>query len=266
MTSRVDKARQAYETRDIEATKTVHTKNAINVAKEKHTKERGKYLGNFVYGALDGIVTTFAVVSGVEGAKLSYDIVLILGFANLFGDGVSMALGDYLSEKSKRDYIKKERERETWEVDNVPEGERQEIRAIYAKKGFSGKNLDNAVKVITSDKKRWVDTMMHEELGLTYDEGKTPLMSSIVTFSSFVFIGFIPVMAFVLALILPKLITNPFLISALLTGIALFTVGAMRTWVTGLKWYRSGIEMLFVGSIAAFAAYLVGFLLKGLGV
>jgi len=262
---RLEKARDAYKTKDLEATKEAHSKKVIQAAKEEHTRERGKYLGDFVYGALDGMVTTFAVVSGVEGAKLSSSVVLILGFANLFGDGISMALGNYLSTKSELDYIKKERERESWEVDNVPDGEREEIRQIFKKKGFEGKDLDRAVEVITSDKKRWVDTMMHEELGLNVED-KNPLKSALTTFGAFAIAGFLPLLAFVVAIIFPNIFSNTFFISAIITGVAMFSVGAMRSWVTGMKWYRSGIEMLFVGSIAASAAYLVGFLLKGLGV
>jgi vacuolar iron transporter family protein len=264
-TDRLEKARSAYKKKDIEATKDAHSAKAIKFAKEEHTKEKGKYIGDLVYGALDGMVTTFAVVSGVEGAKLSSTIVLILGFANLFGDGVSMALGNYLSTKSEKDYVKKERERETWEVDNVPEGEREEIRVIFRKKGFEGKDLERAVKIITSDKKRWVDTMMHEELGLDTEE-KNPLKSSLATFFAFVIAGLIPILSFILVSIIPGLTINTFFTAVILTAVALFCVGAMRSLVTGINWMRSGIEMLIVGSIAASAAYLVGFLLKGLGV
>jgi vacuolar iron transporter family protein len=261
---RLKKARDAYSKKDIDSTKQAHSKDAIKFAKEEHTKEKGKYLGDIVYGGLDGTVTTFAVVSGVVGANLSSGVVLILGFANLIGDGISMALGNYLSTKSEKEYIRKERQREEWEVDNVPEGEREEIKMIYARKGFTGKDLDNAVKIITSDRKRWVDTMMHEELHLEEDD-KSPIKSASATFFSFFFIGFIPLISFVLSAI-TGISMNTFLISVILSALALFVVGAMRTFVTGLKWYRSGIEMLFVGSIAAGAAYLVGFLLKSMGI
>src|SRR3990167_3851714 len=109
--NRIERAQEAYKTKYLTLSKLAHTKGAIKRASEEHQKERGKYLGDYVYGALDGIVTTFAVVSGVEGAKLSSSIVLILGFANLIGDGVSMGVGNYLSTKSELDYIKKERKR-----------------------------------------------------------------------------------------------------------------------------------------------------------
>lgn len=121
---------------------------------------------DFVYGATDGAVTTFAVVAGVIGAALSPSIVLILGFANLFADGFSMAIGNYLGSKSQREFIEKERKKEEWEIDNLVEQEKQEIKDIYMKKGFKAELLDEIVNVITSRRKVWIDTMMREELGL----------------------------------------------------------------------------------------------------
>ncbi|AJF62085.1 TPA: hypothetical protein HA239_05495 [Candidatus Woesearchaeota archaeon] len=259
---RVKKAQEAYEKGDIESTKKVHTKDAIEHAENHKT---GKHLGDFVYGALDGIVTTFAVVSGVEGAQLSSSIILILGFANLLGDGVSMGVGNYLSTKSELDYIKKERKREEWEIENYPEGEKMEIRHIFHKKGFRGKDLDRATGIVTSDKKIWVDTMMTEELGLVEEE-KTPVISGLATFTAFVIAGFIPLLAFVLKILIPSLTIDLFMVSIFLTGLALFVVGAMRSLVTRLSWLRSGLEMLFVGGITALVAYGVGFFLRGLGV
>ena len=112
---------------------------------------------DFIYGAFDGSVTTFAVVAGAIGASLSPMVVVILGFANLFADGFSMAVGNYQAVRARSEYIQKERKREEWEIDNMEESEKQEIRDIYAKKGFTAELLDEIVKVITSRRKVWVD-------------------------------------------------------------------------------------------------------------
>jgi VIT1/CCC1 family predicted Fe2+/Mn2+ transporter len=114
---------------------------------------------DFVYGATDGAVTIFAVVAGVIGASLSPSIVLILGFANLFADGFSMAIGNYLGTKARAEYIEKQRKREEWEIDNLVDQEKQEIRDIYKNKGFKEELLGEIVRVITSKRKTWVDTM-----------------------------------------------------------------------------------------------------------
>ncbi len=259
--TRVENAIKAYKKRDLESTKKAHTKEAIS--NEEHTKDRGKYVKDLVYGALDGTVTTFAVVSGVQGASLSHSIVLILGFANLIGDGLSMAIGNYLGTKSELEYIKEERKREEWEIENYPKGEVEEIRHIFEKKGFKGKDLERAVKIVTSDKKVWVDTMMLEELGLT-SEDKTPFLSGLATFIAFITAGFIPLIAFVVSLAYP--LSYVFEISIALTAVVLFTAGALRSLVIGRNWFKAGMEMLFVGGIAAAAAYFVGYALRGLGV
>jgi len=120
--SRVQRVREAYTRGDVETQKRLHSPDEIG--KEPwHKTEQGKYIGQAVYGASDGIVTTFAAISGVAGASLDPKIALIIGLANLFADGLSMAIGDYLSEKSERDYLESERERETWEVEHIPEAE-----------------------------------------------------------------------------------------------------------------------------------------------
>jgi VIT1/CCC1 family predicted Fe2+/Mn2+ transporter len=101
-------------------------------------------------------VTTFAFVAVIIGASLSPSIVLILGFANLFADGFSMAIGNYLGTKAQAEYIDKQRKREEWEIDNLVEQEKQEIRDIYKNKGFREELLEEIVRVITSKRKIWV--------------------------------------------------------------------------------------------------------------
>ena len=114
MASRVQKARKAFDNKDIKLAKEAHSKKSIE--KSVHGPEShvttGQYLGEFVYGAIDGTITTFAVVAGAAGASLSSGVVIILGFANLLADGFSMACGNFLSERTQKDYIEKERKRE----------------------------------------------------------------------------------------------------------------------------------------------------------
>ncbi|MBI4440418.1 VIT1/CCC1 transporter family protein [Candidatus Woesearchaeota archaeon] len=262
LTERLDKAREAFLGKDLEKAKAAHSENSIKKHLEQH-KRGGRYIGDLVYGALDGIITTFAVVSGVAGASLSSAIVLILGFANLFGDGISMAIGNYLSTKSESEFYKRERSREEWEVENYPKGEIAEVRAIYSKKGFRGKQLEQMVKLVTSNRKVWIDTMMSEELGLI-EETKTPLRGASSTFFAFVVAGFTPLIPFVLSIAFPSFLAYAFAASIVLTFVVLYVVGAFRSYVTHIKWWKSGLEMLIVGSLAAGVAYMVGFALKGI--
>ena len=260
MPTRIQKARSAYRSKSIDELKKSHT--AKSISKEQHGTS-GSYVGDFVYGAIDGSVTTFAVVSGVAGALLSPSVVIILGLANLFGDGFSMAIGNYLSSKSNIEFVQRERKREEWEVENYPKGEIEEIREIFRKKGFKGKDLENAVKVITSNKKVWVDTMMADELKLP-EEHTSPVKKGTVTFVSFLLVGSIPLIPYFLAMVSPIIKESVYQLSAIMTFFAFFFIGSAKTYVTQKSWLKSGLETLLVGGIAAVIAYTVGYLLRGL--
>ena len=231
------------------------------LSEKLHQSFGGRYIKDIVYGANDGIITTFAVVSGVAGAALSIKTVLILGFANLIADGISMGASNYLGSRSKEHYYKREKEMERWEVDNLPEDEREEIRRIYAKKGFAGEDLDRAVAIITSDKNRWVDVMMKEELGLIQEPSCQAWKSGVATFIAFVIAGFMPLVSYLFVGRLDGV--SPFALSIIITGVSLFAVGSARSFITKHSWWRSGLEMFIVGLLAASAAYGVGAFLKG---
>lgn len=222
-------------------------------------------LEDFVYGATDGAVTTFAVVAGVIGASLSPSIVLILGFANLLADGLSMAVGNYLAAKTRLEYLQKVRRREEWEIDNLVEQEKQEIRDIYAKKGFKEELLEEIVRIITSRRKVWVDTMMREELGLVEDSSRQPLHTAITTFVAFNLVGLIPLLPFVAMFIAGFVVistSDAFTYSIVLTGVAFFLIGSIKGRIVQKPMIRSAISTLLIGGIAASVAFLVGYLLS----
>lgn len=225
-----------------------------------HQRFGGTYIRDLVYGANDGIITTFAVVAGVAGASLSSTIVLVLGFANLLADGLAMALGNYLGTKSEADYITSERAMESWEIDHLPQEETAEIREIYRHKGFSGKDLDHAVSIITADKTRWLNEMMTSELHLIPEFDAHPAKKGLATFIAFTTAGVLPLIPYVFSHVFNYSL-DARRYSLIATGIALFLVGSARTIITRRHPLRSGLEMLFVGGLAASAAYLVGYLL-----
>jgi VIT1/CCC1 family predicted Fe2+/Mn2+ transporter len=261
ITRSLDKAREAWLRRDPAASRAAHGASAT-MPPERHASA-GKYIKSLIYGGLDGIITTFAVVAGVEGAALSAGVVLILGFANLVADGLSMAIGDYLSTKSEREYQKAERAREEWEVENYPEGEKQELRELYEGKGIPETDARQLVDTLARHPRAWVDIMMVEELGILPGE-ESPLKNALTTFVSFAVFGFIPLIATILARFVPFLAASAFPVSIGLVGLTLFVLGAVKTKVTGRPWLASGLETLLVGGITAAAAWVVGKLLGGL--
>ena len=223
-----------------------------------HRHTAGKYIGDFIYGANDGIITTFAVIAGSFGASLAPIVIIILGFANLLADGLSMGASNFLGRKSEQDYARAQRQKEEWEIDHLREIEIEEIREIYERKGFSGKDLKRAVEIITSDRKIWLDTMMRDELNIIEETDNDPVRHGIATFASFVVAGLFP--------LLPYLVPNmpsPFLLSILVGGITLFFLGSLRSLVTTVSWLKGGLEVLAIGSVAAIAAYMVGKIVEG---
>jgi len=165
-----------------------------------------RYLAEFVYGGLDGAITTFAIVAGAMGASLDAAIVLILGFSNLFADGFSMAVSNYLSTKSGR-----------------------ELEARHKHKSYHLKN---------------------------------PKKTALATFSFFLIIGFIPLLSFVAAPGIPIVDANKFLLSFVLTGVALLIVGAFKGKVIGKHFVKSALETFMIGGIAAGIAFAVGYFLR----
>lgn len=215
------------------------------------------YISEFVYGGIDGVITTFAIVAGAAGANADIYWVLIFGFANLIADGFSMSVGNYFAVKAERDNYEKHKEIEYWEIENLREREIEEVREIYEAKGFKGELLDKVVEVITADKDVWVDTMMKEELEMTKDD-KTASNTAFATFLSFNIIGIIPLLSYVAAILLKLKHDNLFLISCLSTAAALMFVGYLKSKVTEKPPMKGVLETLLLGGLAAFLAYYVG--------
>lgn len=219
-----------------------------------------EYLGEFVYGAIDGTVTTFAVVAGASGAQLGASVVIILGLANLVADGLSMAVSAYLAAKSEKDLYRRER-RTIAEALSDPTEERQLIKQIYRKRGFSGKVLNQIIETIHTDRKQFVDVVMVEEKQML-PETRPPAKIGIYTFIAFITVGSVPLLAYVFNAISNANLTHLFLISSILTVLAFMAIGFLKSKVTHSSRPRAITETLVLGTLAAAFSYILGYLLE----
>lgn len=226
-----------------------HSPDAIR--QRLHEGPSSSFLRDWIYGGIDGAVTTFAVVSGVAGASLSAKVIVILGIANLVADGFSMAVGNYSGTQSERDELDHLRQVERRHIELVPEGEKEEIRQIFAAKGLEGSNLEHVVEAITEDRERWVETMIQEEYGLTRHV-RSPFMAGFNTFLAFQVCGIVPLLPYLLGL------EDPFTAAIVMTCLVFFLIGCVRSRWAPVSWWRAGLGTLAMGGAAAALAYGIG--------
>lgn len=215
------------------------------------------YLRDWVYGGIDGTVTTFAVVAGVSGAELSPSVAIILGVANLLADGFSMAAANYSGTKAELDDYRRLRLLEERGIAVHPEAEREEIRRIFAAKGLRGVPLEALVDAVTSDRKLWVDTLLQEGHGLGAAV-RPPLKAAAMTFLAFVVCGSVPLMPFLFGA------SGSALLATAMTGVVFFLIGSAKSLWSTQSWLASGLETTTIGLVAAGLAYGIGWALSGL--
>ncbi len=230
-----------------------HTQQAIRARLARGP--RSNYLRDWIYGGIDGAVTTFAIVAGVAGADLAATVVLVLGFANLLADGFAMAASNYSGTKAERDDYDRVLGIERKHIALVPDGEREEIRQIFAGKGFSGDDLERIVNVITSDRALWAQTMAVEEYGLS-PAVRSPVLAALSTFAAFIICGLVPLATYLSA--------GGLISCVVAAGATFFGVGAIKSRWSPTAWWRSGLETFVIGMTAAAVAFGVGFGLRTL--
>lgn len=233
-----------------------HDHDPASIRARLAAANRPNYLRDWIYGGIDGAVTTFAIAAGVVGAGLQSYIVIILGLANLLADGFSMAASNYLGTRAERDEVAQLREMERRHIRVAPEGERSEIREILRAKGLEGDVLESAVQAVTSNPGTWVDMMLTEEHGVSRQQ-KSPLKAGASTFAAFVLCGSLPLAPFAIGA------ERAFFWACLLVGLTFFLIGAAKSMWSLMPWWRSGIETLAIGASAAGLAYLAGHVLQG---
>jgi predicted membrane protein (TIGR00267 family) len=225
---------------------------------ELHRIGRGELFKNLILGGQDGLVNILGILLGVAVATQSTSMVLLAGLAATFAESVSMAAVAYTSSRAEVEHYEAEIARELWEIDNVPDKERQEIEQIYKEKGFSGKLLQQVVDKIISNRKVWLKTMMKDELKLEDPrDGMSPLKQSILVGVSAIVGSLIPISPF---FFFP--VSSAILLSVVISFVLLFVFGAYKSHLTSGKWLHGGFELMLIGGAAALTGYFVGSLFQ----
>jgi len=257
----LEKAKEAFEIQDTELSKQAHKPHG---KKEPHGGQASEYIESVVFGGLDGIITTFAVVAAAVASQLSYGTILIVGFANLLGDAIGMAIGDYLSSVAENDHEKSERKREQWEMDNVPELEKKEMIEVYKNKGMSELDAKTVVELLFQSKNAFLDVMMIEELKMLPSENDGAWKGALVTFGSFMVLGGLPMLPYLFSAKYTQQASRDvvFWVAVGLFTLSLYILGAFKGKITGKKWWLTGFTMLLNGGVTTVFAYFVGYLLQ----
>jgi VIT1/CCC1 family predicted Fe2+/Mn2+ transporter len=226
--------------------------------RERH--RRTNSLRDVILGGQDGLVNILGIILGVIAGGGSNTVLLTAGFAAAITESISMGAVGYTSAVSQRDYYQAEREREVAEIETMPEAERQEIRDIYAAKGFSGDLLDAVVDTITANRDSWLATMMDEELHLQPVQTADIFRSAVVITIATLIGHLIPLLPFVWLARAPALI-----LAIALSAAVLFGVGVYSALTLVGDWRKSGLKMLLIGLGAAGIGFLIGNLFHAAG-
>lgn len=256
-------ARKAYDGLDADASKNYHdTRHTQTQSTEMHQTEGG-YLKPLIFGGLDGILTSFAIVAGAAGGSMPVPVVLVLGFSNIFADALAMGVGEFLSSKAENEWILSERRRENWELENYPDGEIREMIDIYESRGMSRKDATQVIETMSKYKDFFVDVMMAEELKLQVPEEDHKIESmkeGVVMFCSFASFGSLPLLGYVvIPALFPQLGEEVlFTAACVVTGLVLFGMGCVKSIFSAANWFICGLETFLLGGACATVAYTIG--------
>jgi VIT1/CCC1 family predicted Fe2+/Mn2+ transporter len=215
---------------------------------------------DIVIGMSDGLTVPFALAAGISGAIASSHIVVTAGIAEVAAGAIAMALGGYLAARTDAEHYRSEERRESDEVENIPEAERAEVRAIFASYGLDGSVLDAATDAISSDRKRWIDFMMQWELGLERPDPTRAFKSGATIGASYVIGGLIPLLPYMLIAESARARAT----SAVLTMIALAIFGGVKGRLTGGSPWKSALQTVLIGGVASGVAFLLAKAVQGL--
>jgi predicted membrane protein (TIGR00267 family) len=217
-------------------------------------------LRDVILGGQDGLVNILGIILGVIAGSGSKTVLLSTGFAAAITESISMGAVGYTSSTAQRDYYRAEQAREGTDIDTTPQAERQEIRDIYAAKGFTADLLDRVVETITANRGQWLATVMDEELHLQPVATSDILRSSFTIFLATLVGHLIPLVPFVWLARTPALY-----LAIVLSALVLFAVGVYSAVTLVGNWRTGGLRMMAIGLGAAGIGFLIGRLFQAAG-
>ena len=216
-----------------------------------HTDVSGGWLRAAVFGAMDGLVTNIALISGVGGGGAGRHVIILTGMAGLVAGAFSMALGEFASVGTQNEAVANEVAVEREEIRRHPLAEEAELVEMYQEMGLSQKTAEAMAREVHADPELAVKVHVAQELGVDVDEQPSPWTAAISSFLCFAVGGVIPLLPFLLG-------SSSLGIGLLVGAVGLFVVGALTSRFTTRGWLFSGLRQLAFGVIAAGATYLVG--------
>jgi VIT1/CCC1 family predicted Fe2+/Mn2+ transporter len=215
---------------------------------------RGRAIRDVVYAIDTGLVTTVSFIAGVSASLVTIERIIIAGLIQIISGMLAIFFGSYISTKAQKSFFENQIERERREIEEDPAKETEEIREIFSEMGFSKDEQEIAVKHITSNKETWLKFMVQEEIGISPGLIDNPNQIGVISAISFL-IGAMPAITpfFIFGTVLQALV-----ISASSVLIFLFVLGMLKSKITKVKWYKSGLETLIIGSISCSSGFLLG--------
>ncbi|MBS1644372.1 MAG: VIT1/CCC1 transporter family protein [Bacteroidetes bacterium] len=228
------------------------------ITKEAHFQS-SDFLRDVVIGMSDGLTVPFALAAGLSGAVVSNNVILTAGFAEIVAGSIAMGLGGYLAGRTEVEHYEAELQREYQEVEQVPEQEKQEVRDVFAELGLSTSTQNLIADEMTKDKEKWVDFMMKYELGLDKPDPKRARNSALNIGGAYIVGGIVPLLPYFFF----NTPTQSLSWSCVVTVCCLFLFGFFKAKATGQNPWMGATRIMFIGSIAAAAAYFIGQLFAG---
>jgi VIT1/CCC1 family predicted Fe2+/Mn2+ transporter len=220
-----------------------------------HTPQ-GRLVREIIFGLNDGVISTVGFLAGVTATLGDVRTIALGGLAAAAAGAVAMGMGAFVASKSQRAFFRAEIAREAWEIEHMPEHERQEIREIYERLGFSADEIEIIVRRVTSNPELWLRFMSREELGLVEEAFDVPARVGGVTSLSY--------LAGALLLLAPyAVVRTPRAGLGAAVAIAvgtLLAIGAGKTWVTKEHPAQAGLELAGLGVLACVIGLVLGWL------